>query len=165
MRHGHEGRVDHRHHRHHPIAGDGHEGIQVAQHLHLGGQQRDFLLAFAQRRGHRVAVVRLGAPAREPDLPAMLAQGLGAPGQDHLRAAVARHDAGQHRCFDRRTGRQQVAQFTVVPAFAGRRLVQRVQCAQQAFVFGQRAAQRPPQLFAQRQRVLHGMGLLIATHG
>jgi hypothetical protein len=64
-------------------------------------------------------------------------------------------------------GRQQVDQFTAVPAVAGRRFGQGMQRAHQSLVVGQRAAQRLLQLFAQG---LHAMqdalrsSLLIDDH-
>ncbi|KAG1317600.1 hypothetical protein G6F63_015604 [Rhizopus arrhizus] len=71
----------------------------------------------------------------------MGAQGLGTAGEDPLCAVGTRHDAGQHRRFHGGAGRQEVDQFTAVPAVAKRRHGQWMQRAHQAFVIGQRAAQ------------------------
>ena len=141
LRHRYEIRINHGHHRRDPVAGNRHEGIEIAQRLHLAGRQCDFLLALAQCSGQRIAVIGFGAATGETDLATMGTQGFGAPCKNHLRTVGARHDARQHGGFHRGPGRQQIDQFATVPTVAGRRLGQWMQRAHQAFVVGQRTAQ------------------------
>lgn len=164
LRYRHEVRIDHRHHRGDPVAGNRHEGIQIPQCLHLAWRQCDFFLAFAQCGRQRVAVVRFGAATGEADLATMRAQRFGTAGEDHLGAVGARHDTGQHRRFHRGPRRQQIDQFTAVPAIAGRGIGQRMQRAHQSFMVGQRAVQRLLKLRAQRLHAMQDAAAFVIAH-
>lgn len=137
LRHRHEIRIDHRHHRGDPVAGDGHERIEIAQCLHLARCQRDLFLALAQCGRQCVAVIGFGTTTGESNLATMRAQGFGAAGEDHLCTVGARHDTGQHRRFHWRSRRQQVDQFAAVPAIARGGIGQRMQRAHQTVMVGQ----------------------------
>ena len=139
-------------------------GIQEPQRRDLRRGKRDFLVALADRRGNGTDVAGLDASARETDLPAMMAQAVGAAGQQHLRALLARHQAGQHRRLDRRPGRQQVGEFLMVPACLHGQVRQRMQDLAQGLALGQQQFETGTRLFATRQGRLHQAQAFVIVH-
>jgi hypothetical protein len=120
------------HDRRDPESGDGQHRIQIAQRLDRGRRQADFLPCLARRRAERAVVGGFEAAAGETHLPGVVAQVVGAQGQQHARRFVAQHDADQHRGRHRRqVGGQDVAQFVEVARLARRRRRQRMQRAAQ----------------------------------
>ena len=63
--------------------------------------QADLFLGLAQRGGRGVGVMGLGAAAGKADLPGVVAQVVGAAGQQHVQAVAALHQRHQHRSVRR----------------------------------------------------------------
>ena len=121
-------------------------------------------MAFAQGRLDGTGIARFQAPARKADLAAVMAQAIGAPGQQYLRAVRARHQAGQHGRLHQRPGWQQVGKFIVVPACPVRHACQRMQHPQQNGTFTQRRRESGALSLAIRQDHFHQVQALIIVH-
>jgi len=75
----------------HAQAGARGKHIQLADHLHAGLGQADFLAALAQGGGDDGGVAVVAFAARKGDLAGMAGQVPGTPGQDQLRPGLVSH--------------------------------------------------------------------------
>lgn len=98
-------------------SGNRQERIQIAKGFDMGRQQTDFFMGFAHRSGNRIDIDFFDATTRETDLPGMVPQCFGTPGQNDMQTRIPFDQTDQDGSrSDRRTVfRYQIDQFVVIP--------------------------------------------------
>ena len=112
---GDEVRIDPRHYRQHPETGDCDHWIEKAQRRRKPMTQADFFMRFAKRGRDDIVIVGFDPAAGKTHLTRMMAQAVGAAGQQHLQAGTAWHQSHQHRRIHGRHIIEQVGQFIEIP--------------------------------------------------